>query len=72
MSFSVVFNILHSSGKGRGGEGVSTFSKLMEMGRRGLKIFARKGGLGKMGGLSRNVGLLYYIEVLLEIPHDEA
>ena len=53
-------------------EGVSTFSKLMEMGRGGLKIFARKGGLGKMGGLSRNVGLLYYIEVLLEIPHDEA
>ena len=48
---------------------------MMEMGRgRGclMKIFAKKGGLGKMGGLSRNVGLLYYIEVLLEIPHDEA
>ena len=31
-----------------GGEGGSTFSKLMEM--VGLKIFAGKGGLGKIGG----------------------
>ena len=45
-----------------------------------LKIFARKGGLGKMwgwgggggGGLYRNGGLPYYIEVFLEIPHDAA
>ena len=43
-----------------------SFSKLMEMGG-GLKIFPRK-----VGGLSRNGGLPYYIEVFLEIPCDAA
>ena len=40
----------------------------------GVKMFARKGGLGKIwgGGLSRNGGLPYYTEVFLEIPHDAA
>ena len=38
--------------------GGATFSKLMEM--EGLKFFSRKGGYGKMGGLSRNRGLPYY------------
>ena len=44
----------------------------------GLKIFARKGwGVRQNGGgLSRNGegvgGLIYYIEVFLEIPHDAA
>ena len=42
-----------------------SFSKLMEMG--GLKIFPRK-----VGGLSRNGGLPYYIEVFLEIARDAA
>ena len=55
----------------KGGGGLS-FSKLMEMGG-GLKIFARKGGVRQNGGgLSRNVGLPYYIEVFMEIPHDAA
>ena len=35
-----------------------------------VKIFARKGGVGKIGGLSGNKGLPYYTEVLLRIPHD--
>ena len=44
----------------------------MEMGG-GLKTFARKGGLCKMGGVCLEMGgLPYYIEVFLEIPHDAA
>ena len=42
----------------------------MEMGGGGgLKIFARKGGLGKVGVVLEMRGLPYNIVIFLEIPH---
>ena len=51
----------HKGIRGHKGWG-STFSKLMEMGGGGLKIFTRKGELGKMGDVCLEMGgvaLLY-------------
>ena len=58
----------------------STYPTLMEMGGgEGLRIFATKRGLktksrwrGGGGGLSLEMEVPYYIEVVLEIPHDAA
>ena len=61
--------------------GSSTYPTLMEMGGggEGLRIFATKRGLktksrwrGGGGGLSLEMEVPYYIEVVLEIPHDAA
>ena len=59
--------------------GSSTYPTLMEMGGGGLRIFATKRGLktksrwrGGGGGLSLEMEVPYYIEVVLEIPHDAA
>ena len=51
--------------------GGSTFSKLMKGGA-GLKVFTRKRGVRQNGGMSRNGGLPYYIEILQEIQYDAA
>ena len=38
----------------------------------GLKVFTRKRGVRQNGGMSRNGGLPYYIEILQEIQYDAA